>query len=167
MPLAEEREGRTRFGGGLTTFCPAQPETYAFLRAYLGDLAQVFTAPHLHIGGDEAWNLGFCARCRAQWAQHGLGSLFTAHLQHMADICRTLGKRMWIWDDLYELFPEELARAPHDMVMCHWNYDSDISPVGSQAHFVNRCATTGWPITRGEDSTPSSVRASTGAISTP
>lgn len=137
--MAEERDGHTRFGGtGCSTFCPSLPETYAFFAQYIHELAQVFTAPHIHVGCDEAWNLGYCHLCSERWGSDGLGAIFTQHLQRMHAICREAGKRMWIWDDFYELFPAELEQAPRDMVMCHWNYDQVIWPEGGQAHFVNR-----------------------------
>ena len=138
-PLAEERDGATRFGGtARTTFCPSLPETYDFLRAYFAELAQVFTGPHFHVGLDEAWNMGYCHLCRERWDREGLGALFTGHLQRVDQICRDLGKRTWIWDDMYEVFPQELESAPRGVVMTHWNYDEEIEPEGVQAHFVNR-----------------------------
>ncbi len=137
--LAEERDGQTRFGGdGMSTFCPSLPETYAFLEQYLSELAQVFTGPHLHIGCDEAWNMGFCRLCAARRQRDGLASLFTEHLRRMKEIGGKLGKRLWIWDDMYELFPDALEQMPRDIVMTHWQYDPVIEPEGIQAHFRNR-----------------------------
>ena len=137
--LAEERDGRSRFGGDRpVTFCPSLPETVEFLEGYLADLSEVFTGPDVHVGCDEAWNLGFCDLCAARWEEQGLGTLFREHIQRLNEVCSRLGKRMWIWDDLYELFPEELERTSRDVVMCHWNYDDDIETEGCQAHFANR-----------------------------
>ncbi|HEY3417629.1 MAG TPA: family 20 glycosylhydrolase, partial [Armatimonadota bacterium] len=127
------------FGGkGYTTFCPSKPETYTFLENYLKDLFQVFTGPMVHIGCDEAWNLGYCDLCRPRWEAEGLGSIFTGHLQRMQEIAKKLRKRLWIWDDMYEMFPEELEKMPRDIVMCHWQYCQVIEPEGIKSHFINR-----------------------------
>lgn len=137
--LAEEFSGRTRFGTTRReTFCPSLDATYDFLRAYLSELALIFHDPHLHVGCDEAFNLGFCKQCGERWKREGLGAIFTAHLLKMKALCDDLGKQMWIWDDMYELFPGELERLPRDVVLCHWNYDSAIELDGARAHFANR-----------------------------
>ncbi|MHB9022987.1 MAG: family 20 glycosylhydrolase [Armatimonadota bacterium] len=137
--LAEERSGNTRFGGkAYTTFCPSKPETYTFLENYMKEIFQVFTSPMVHIGCDEAWNLGYCDLCKPRWQSDGLGAIFTGHLQRMQQIAQGMRKRLWIWDDLYEVFPEEIEQVPRDIVMCHWQYDQVIEPEGIEAHFVNR-----------------------------
>lgn len=137
--LAEERDGGSRFGGhGKSTFCPSLPGTYEFLATYLREVVSVFPAPHLHLGLDESWNLGYCRPCAERWKAEGLGPLFSQHVHQAWEICNHLGKRMWMWDDFYEFFPEELGRTPRDIVMCHWNYDDVIHLEGAAAHFRNR-----------------------------
>lgn len=137
--LAEERDGASRWGGnGRSTFCPSLPELRAFLEAYLAEIAAIFPGPHLHVGYDEDWNVGFCELCQPRWKKDGLGRLFTEHLLWAHDLAQRLGKRTWIWDDMFEFWPEELERLPRDIVMCHWNYDAVVHAEGSQAHFRNR-----------------------------
>ncbi|MHB9129909.1 MAG: family 20 glycosylhydrolase [Armatimonadota bacterium] len=137
--LAEERDGHTRFGSNYkSTLCPSLDATYDFLRGYISELAQVFTAPHIHVGCDEAWNLGFCHLCNERWQREGLGKVFSRHIARVEEICSALGKRMWIWDDMFELFPEELPNASRSLVMCHWQYDELIESEGIQAHFADR-----------------------------
>ncbi|HEY3418397.1 MAG TPA: family 20 glycosylhydrolase, partial [Armatimonadota bacterium] len=138
--LAEEREGKpTRLGGtSCSTFCPSLDETYDFLSQYYRELAAVFTDPYFHIGCDEAWNFGYCTRCHAVCREQGMGPLFTRHLQRMHDLCQAVGKRVWLWDDMYEFFPEEVRQAPRDVVMCHWVYDEVVDLEGARSHFANR-----------------------------
>jgi hypothetical protein len=140
--LSEERDGRGRFGPGRpSVFCPSLDEGYSFFGRYFKELAEVFTGPHWHVGLDECWNLGFCNRCRERWEKEGLGALFTGHVLRAHQLVRTLGKRMWMWDDFDEWFPKELERTPKDVVMCHWGYDSQVEREGQQAHFANRWRT--------------------------
>ncbi|MFH1708767.1 MAG: family 20 glycosylhydrolase [Planctomycetota bacterium] len=137
--MAEEFAGRTRFGTTrCETFCPSVEDTYAFWRRYIADLAAIFPAPHLHVGCDESFNLGFCPYCAGRREREGLGGIFVEHLLRIHALCREAGKRMWIWDDMFELFPDELVRVPRDIVLCHWNYNDTIEPEGGQAHFADR-----------------------------
>ncbi len=140
-PLGEARHGRGRFSppsNGGTVLCPSQEATYSFLDRYLHELAQVFTGPNLHVGLDEAWDLGYCRPCRRRWRRDGLASLFMGHLARMHAIARRLNRRLWIWDDFFELAPDKVADIPKDVVLCHWCYDDVIDPEGPRAHFVNR-----------------------------
>ncbi len=138
--LSEQRTGEGRFGPvtEYTEFCPSLPETLEFLGRYLSELAQAFPGPNLHLGLDEAFGLGFCPLCRARRQTEGLGSIVVRHLEQCAALARRLGKRPWIWDDLFELFPDLLARVPRDVVLCHWGYNENVEPDGQRAHFADR-----------------------------
>ena len=137
--LSEERDGKFRFANPAPrTFCISQEGTYDFLENYFAEIANIFPGKNFHTGLDEAWNFGFCPLCREKWKKDGLGKMFIGHLEKLENILAKLGKRMWIWDDMFEIFPEELKHAPKSIVMCHWNYDSNIEDEGAQAHFVNR-----------------------------
>jgi hypothetical protein len=134
--LAEEREGGRRFPGE-ESFCASQEGTYTFLERYFAELAQVFTSEHWHIGCDEVWNMGYCPACRQRWHDKGLGSIFLSHLQRMEHMGKAMGKRLWIWDDMIEYFPEVLDDVPRSLVLCHWVYEP-LDVHGKQAHFLNR-----------------------------
>jgi hypothetical protein len=139
MHLSEERDGIGRFGAASpSVFCISQEETYAFLENYFAEIAEIFPGKNFHAGLDEAWNFGFCQLCSKKWQKEGLGKMFLGHLEKLVNILAKLGKRMWMWDDMFEIFPEELKHAPKSIVMCHWNYDGNIEDEGSQGHFVNR-----------------------------
>ena len=137
--MAEQRDGRARWGApSPSIFCPSLDATYEFFATYFAEMGQVFTAPHWHAGLDEDWDVGYCTLCRARWEEHGLGPIFADHIRRVERILAALGKRMWMWDDMFEFFPEELANIPNSIVMCHWQYDELIEPEGIQAHFANR-----------------------------
>ena len=136
--LAEERSGRTRFGDtNKSTLCPSQDEIYGFLKRYLTEITQVFTGPYLHVGCDEAWNIGFCDLCEPRRREIGLDGIFMQHIYQMASITHALGKRMLIWDDMFEVFPNRLQDIPRETIMCHWNYNPVVEREGSFAHFRN------------------------------
>lgn len=138
--LSEQRTGESRFGPvtECTEFCPSLPETLEFIERYLVEIVPAFPGPNLHLGFDEAFGLGFCPLCRERWKTEGLGSIFLRHLEQVSAVVRRCGKRPWIWDDLFELFPDILPQVPRDVVLCHWGYDGNVEPDGQRAHFADR-----------------------------
>jgi len=137
--LAEERGGEFRWPvSEKETFCATQPEARKFVEGYLREIAEIFPGKNLHLGLDESWQFGFCDSCRKRRGEIGFGPLFTEYVTWANGVCKRLGKRMWMWDDMYEFFPDELENAPRDIVMCHWIYDDDVTEWGHRGHFLNR-----------------------------
>ena len=134
--LAEERRGAPRLPGDtLHTFCFSDPETRDFLRSYLRDLAAIFPGRNVNVGMDEVWNGGICPECRAKDAR---GELFYEGIMFFHDELAKLGRRMWMWDDFFAFHPGTLERIPRDIMMCHWDYDGDVSDRGSRVGFAGR-----------------------------
>jgi len=138
--LSEEREAIGRFGGrGKTTFCHALPETRVFLEAYLKEMFEIFPGKNFHVGLDESFNTGFCPLCKPKMDTEGLGALYADVITWAHGFLAKNGKRMWIWDDFYEFFPERNGDAPKDVVMCNWEYYNDVSyERGPYGHFGER-----------------------------
>ena len=58
-------ENGTRFWGSPRgNFCASSREALEFIEAYLKELAELIPSDYLHIGGDEAWDMGCCNKCR-------------------------------------------------------------------------------------------------------
>ena len=136
--LAEEREGRGRFHATPGTFCPSLPESREFIETFCRELCALLPGTELHLGCDEAWNLGFCSRCRERADRDGLSSIYIEHVRWLYELAQRLGRRLWLWDDFLEVFPEALTQLPREILWSHWSYDEAIDPQGIQAHFVNR-----------------------------
>ncbi|HEX7009320.1 MAG TPA: beta-N-acetylhexosaminidase [Phycisphaeraceae bacterium] len=90
---------------GRLAFCAGREAVFEFLEGVLDEIAGVFDAPYLHIGGDERpkglWEQ--CPRCRAALVRHGLRSeseLQGWFMWRMADYCRrSLGRTPILWVD--------------------------------------------------------------------
>lgn len=138
--LAETRDSVPgRFGiGSPDTFCPSQSATYTFLRNYFAEICQIFSGPYIHIGCDEAWNMGYCDLCRERLQKgESQANLFHQHLLEVHRIVtQELGKRIILWDDMFEYYPEALESLPRDMVMACWQYQDNVET--TRAHFFNR-----------------------------
>ena len=139
LPLAEERDGDGRFGAArASTFDWSLPATEAFWSRYLDEVCAVFDGPVLHMGLDECWNLGHSPTNRPRLEALGLGGVFMDVVQRLHAMATARGKRLWIWDDMFEFFPEQLAELPRDVVLCHWAYETSMEPEGPIAHFADR-----------------------------
>lgn len=138
--LSEERETPGRFGGcGKMTFCHSLPETRAFLEGYLKEMFEIFPGKNFHVGLDESFNTGFCPICAPKMEGDGLGIIYMDVIDWAHGFLARNGKRMWMWDDFFEFFPERVKNVPKNVVMCNWEYSPDVSAErGPHGHFGER-----------------------------
>jgi len=119
--------------------CPSLDETYDFFESYFADMAEIFPSQYFHVGCDESWDMGICSLCRARAKRDGEHSLFTNHLVRTHRfLTGKLKKRMMMWDDMFEAYPESVKAIPRDIIMCSWFYDSVFDV--PRSHFYNRKA---------------------------
>jgi len=134
--LSELREGRgSAFDPQPRCFCPSLPETLAFLESYLTEVAALFPSKYFHIGCDEVWDFCYCSECRAR-IENGEtpGDVFAAHIRFSHDVlAKKLGKRVMMWDDMNEAYPDVLDQIPTDTIQVVWQYESPIEKCRS--HF--------------------------------
>ena len=108
-----------RFGAHQAVLNPADAAVYQAVDALLGELAEIFPDPFVHIGGDEVqpdcWQES--EEISAYMAQHGLSGppALQAHFnQRVAALAARRGKRLIGWD---EALHEE---APAGMIVQAW-----------------------------------------------
>ena len=120
--LKDLMETGTRFWGSRRgNFCLSNPKIWDFIENYLAEFAELIPSDYFHIGGDEAWDLGFCDRCTRD------GFDFTKEYTMYRDfilrlrsfVTTKLKRRMIMWDDMFEFYPEVLPEIPRDVVMAH------------------------------------------------
>ena len=141
--LAETRGGfKGRFGSSSKhVFCPSQNATYQFLEKYLAEISEIFPSSYFHTGCDESWDIGYCDLCRDR-LQNGetQADIYTRHLLAIHRIVsEKLGKRMIIWDDMFEYYPEALMSLPRDVILACWQYQPDVEE--TRGHFNNGVVT--------------------------
>ncbi len=136
---SELREGIAgRFGSGHAhVFCPSLPETRKFLESYLSEVAAIFRkTPYLHVGGDEAWDFAFCSKCLETVRNFSdEQKLYLEHFKFIHKVVKKLGKRMMLWDDMFEYYRDILPDMPRDIIMVNWQYQENVR--GYQGHFCN------------------------------
>lgn len=108
--------------------CPSRRECVEFARGLVQDALEAFDDEWVHLGGDEAYQLGECPLCAARAASIGRAGLYA---EHYADLCRwTLdrGRRPCLWADMLLAHPEALERIPRQTLLFDWQYEKDPAP---------------------------------------
>ncbi|MBK9129397.1 MAG: family 20 glycosylhydrolase [Phycisphaerales bacterium] len=115
------RESDTTWGSEQT--CATRPECREFAWGLVSDALSVFDDEWVHLGGDEARQLGECPACAARLAEIGKAGLFG---QYYGEMCRRVlaaGRRPGLWSDMVLLFPEALDHLPRETLLFDWQYD--------------------------------------------
>ncbi len=121
-----DTDGRGRWTGACpvsTSFCPSLSETKTFLSEYFTELAGIFPSRYFNLGMDEVWHIGICDLCRKHPGSQA--GIFADHINWLYSvISKKLGKRMMIWDDMFQHYPDVLNNIPNDIILCAWHYDA-------------------------------------------
>lgn len=119
-------------------FCAGKEETFVFIEDVLSEVIDLFPAPYLHIGGDEATKTHWesCKNCQQRIKDEGLSGedeLQSWFIRRVEAFLISKGKKMIGWDEILEggLAPEatvmswrgtkggiEAAELGHDVIMC-------------------------------------------------
>lgn len=102
--------------------CPSRPECADFARGLVADALKVFDDEWVHIGGDEAWELGNCPKCSERVKEIGKAGVYGVYF---GDLCRWVlsqGRRPCIWGDMLLNHPEAMQHIPRETILFDWQY---------------------------------------------
>lgn len=121
-------DAKGRFGGTQKqTFCVTNPDFYDFIGTYLKEVAELFPSKWFHVGLDEFWDFNMCERCRqAMPTLRDEQEMFLKHILKVREILADCGKRIMLWSDMFEFYPDVFTRVPSDVVMVDWQYQHDV-----------------------------------------
>ncbi len=135
-------------------YCPGNDETFAFLEGILSDVADIFSSPWIHIGGDEVpkdrWKA--CVKCQNRIKAEKLkdeAELQSWFVKRIEKILATRDRRLIGWDEILEggLAPNAVVQSwrginggiaaaaqGHDVIMsptshCYLDYTYEKIPV--------------------------------------
>lgn len=118
------------------TMLVGEEETYRFVEQMIAAASRPVRSKRIHIGMDEAWNLGLGRYLR----RHGYRTKFelmNEHLRRVLDITRKLGLRPMMWSDMYFragsssgsyydpecVIPDAVIEGmPKDIQFVYWDY---------------------------------------------
>lgn len=121
------------------TLLVGQEKTYKFIYEVFRQLRNVFRTNRIHIGMDEAGDLGTGVYLRKFGAANQF-ELMMAHLNRVTQIAQELGWIPIIWDDMFYrsknqnldyydpdtvLTPEDIAKIPTNVQLVYWDYYHD------------------------------------------
>ncbi|MBR2364869.1 MAG: family 20 glycosylhydrolase [Lentisphaeria bacterium] len=114
-------------------FCLTSPAVRKFAASFLEEVLEIFPSPYIHIGCDDALDVGYCKDCRKKIKSFSdEEDLVLEYLHFIRDIVTVKGgRRMMIWDDLLPLYsslPEKMAK---DVIICLWQYHENVPEYGS------------------------------------
>jgi hexosaminidase len=122
-----------KFGVHDAAFDPTRDSTYTFLDAFLGEMAQLFPDPYIHIGGDESNGKQWRANPQIKAFMDANGFKTTEELQsyfstHVQRILTAHHKQMVGWDEILS------PTLPHDAVIQNWHGIEFLIDAAKQGH---------------------------------
>ncbi len=105
-------------GGELS---PGQDGVDEFIEDCVKYLAKTFPAKHIHVGGDETYELG-TGRSRERFPDQPPGEIYLDHAHHVHKIVRSFGRIPEVWGDILLNHPETIDRIAKDTRMMTWSY---------------------------------------------
>ncbi len=119
-----------------TVLLADEPKTYALLEKIIRHWSEVFATRRIHVGMDEAHDLGRGVYMDRHGYRDGL-ELFNTHLDRVVKLCEACGYQPMIWSDMYfrlgsatgdyydrdATVPDEArAKIPKQVQLVYWDY---------------------------------------------
>jgi hypothetical protein len=109
--------------------CPSNPEFFQLCEKIVDDTLAAFDSELIHIGGDETWQLGQCAKCAARVAEYektagvdGKAQIYGEHFGVLAKTIAAAGRRPAVWGDMFFDHPTALDLIPKNTLIFDWQY---------------------------------------------
>ena len=120
-------------GGQGNNFCPNNEAVYLFIKKICAEVAELFPFEYIHLGCDEVASVGDkCPRCAKDLRTIGKAGLFAKHVNRLAKIIKSLGKKPAIWGDMVmdTKHSDIIKYLDKDITLFNWNYlpDPDMAP---------------------------------------
>lgn len=101
----------------------------ALLRRMIASLRKAFSTDTIHIGMDEAYNLGR-GRYLDEQGLKSKGQIMQEHLAFMQELCKNYGFTPIVWDDMFfnrysAAASDTLSAIPEGVGLMYWNYYDD------------------------------------------
>lgn len=106
------------------TSCPLLKEAQEFYDNYFREVIELFPSKYVGGGMDEARDLGTCELCKKEMEENGgLGKVLLDHIVRTNSLINSMGKTMFIANDMVESCPEILPLVPRNVIFNVWCYD--------------------------------------------
>ena len=100
---------------------PAKKETYKFLEDHLREVARAYKSPYFNINCDETESLGQ-GYAKAYVDSIGAETVYYQHINRVNRMLRPYRKRVMMWGDIADKYPEILENLDKDIFLIAWSY---------------------------------------------
>ena len=111
--LGERRNGQV--------LSPAVEGTYDFLQNYLSEIVPQFHSNFVHIGCDEAFELGL-GKSATLVKEQGVDNVFFHHLRRVSELPALKNKKLLFWGEISEKAGVDLTKIPKNLIPVVWDY---------------------------------------------
>lgn len=105
------------------TLTPAREATYDLLADLYADFLPHFSSAWFNVDCDETYDLG-AGQSRALAAELGQGRLYLRHILRLRELAARHGRRIMLWADVLNHYPELLPELPDDLILLDWAYEA-------------------------------------------
>ncbi len=110
-------------------------ETYKFIEAEIAKMKKLFRSENIHIGMDEAWDMGLGQYIR-KFGYNERYSVLKRHLGRVVDICNKYNMKPMMWSDMFfrlgskadeyydteVVFPDDIKKDVPQANLVYWDY---------------------------------------------
>ena len=110
--------------------CPSCPEFVALCEQMIDETIALFKSPLIHIGADEAGQLGACPKCQARMAGQAEDEKAWLYAQHFGPLAQRVvdsGRRPGVWGDMFLSHPTALDAMPKETLIFDWQYHKGVA----------------------------------------
>lgn len=125
------RELRNDYG----EHCPSNPECARLVMDLVDDVLDLSdgSIKRFHLGGDEAWRMGSCPKCKATIRKKGRDGLYLGHVSPILNRLNYFGIKPILWDDMMRKWPQKaLKELGKRADLMAWSYEAN--PVHAGSH---------------------------------
>ncbi len=106
---------------GAHTLNVSDGRTYRLLDELIGEVAQAFSSPYVHIGADESWDVGKGASMQ-RVAASDIATVHANHYKRVFEILRKYRKKPMLYGDMLLKHPAVIPQLPKDVIVMDWQY---------------------------------------------
>ena len=124
-------------------YCPSNPGSARLVIGLVDDVLALSggSIRRFHLGGDEAWHMGSCPKCKSAIRRGGKDGLYLGHVGPILDHLNARGIRPILWDDMMRKWPiQGLKALGRRADLMAWSYEADPVNPGShlqESHLAN------------------------------
>jgi hexosaminidase len=105
---------------------PRDPGVQFILKDWIRQYTEMFPSPFIHIGFDETWET---ERLKKEDTSIHPKELYLDQLNFVAKTVKEYGKRVMVWTDISNNYPDIISQFPKDIIPVLWEYSDKPSSV--------------------------------------